>query len=167
MTTTDGVRAPRTARPDERTDTMNLPIEDVVELGQLCATYAVKLTQGDIDHVVEHLCTDDGTYSAFGETYSLEDWPALVAAAPKGLFLCGEPSLQVDGDEGTGEVPLLFIDQTNHHMRMGWYSDTYRRTSKGWRLATRKMSFLRRNGEIDAGNPHDPRRPTPTQVSPA
>ena len=84
---------------------MDLPIEDVVELGQLCATYAVKLTQGDIHYVIEHLCTDDGTYSAFGETYSLDDWPALVAAAPKGLFLCGEPALQLDGDEGTGEVP--------------------------------------------------------------
>ena len=80
---------------------------------------------------------------------------------PKGLFLCGEPALQLDGDEGTGEVPLLFIDQTNHRMRMGWYSDTYRRTADGWRLATRTMSFLRRSGDVDSGNPHDPRRPTP------
>ena len=82
---------------------MNLPIEDVIELSQLCATYAVKLTQGDIDYVIEHLCTDDGTYSAFGETYSLDDWPALVAAAPKGLFLCGEPALQLDG-AGIGAI---------------------------------------------------------------
>jgi len=85
-----------------------------------------------------------------------------VEAAPKGLFLTGEPSLQLDGDTGTGEVPLLFIDQTNHHMRMGWYSDTYRRTPKGWRLATRTMTFLRRSGKADSGNPHDPRRPMPT-----
>jgi hypothetical protein len=139
----------------------DLPTEDVVELGQLCAAYAVKLTQGDIDHVIEHLCTEDGTYSAFGETYSLADWPALVAAAPKGLFLCGEPALELDGDTGTGEVPLLFIDQTNHRMRIGWYSDTYRRTADGWRLATRRMTFLRRRGGVDSGNPHDPRRPTP------
>jgi hypothetical protein len=41
---------------------MDLPIEDVVELSQLSATYAVKLTQGDIHYVIEHLCTDDGTY---------------------------------------------------------------------------------------------------------
>ena len=136
--------------------------EDVVELGQLSATYAVKLTQGDIRYVIDNLCTADGTYSAFGETYSLEDWPALVEAAPKGLFLCGEPALQLEGDEGTGEVPLLFIDQTNHHMRMGWYSDSYQRRDDGWRLATRKMTFLRRTGGADAGNPHDPRRPKST-----
>ena len=84
-----------------------------------------------------------------------------MEAAPSGLFLCGEPALELNGDEATGEVPLLFIDQTNHHMRMGWYSDTYRRTDQGWRLATRTMTFLRRSGAADSGKPHDPRRPKP------
>jgi hypothetical protein len=135
--------------------------DDIVELSHLSATYASRMTQGDIAHVIEHLMTPDGTYSAFGEIYALEDWPALVAAAPKGLFLCGDPELEIDGDSGTGQVPLLFIDQTNHRMRMGWYSDTYRRTDDGWRLVTRSMTFLRRDGSIDSGNPHDPRRPKP------
>jgi len=139
--------------------------DDVVEIGHLCAAYAARMTQGDIQHVIEHLMTADGTYSAFGEVYGLEDWPALVAAAPKGLFLCGDPEIEVDGDTGTGTVPLLFIDQTTHHMRMGWYSDTYQRTADGWRLATRRMTFLRRTGEANSGNPHDPRRPTPTKGS--
>ena len=35
---------------------------------------------------------------------------------------------------GTGEQPLCFVDQTNHAMRIGWYTDTYRRTADGWRL---------------------------------
>lgn len=140
---------------------MKLPVDDVIELEQLCAAYAVKMTQGDIHHIMEHIFTTDGTYSAFGETYGLDDWPSLVEAAPKGLFLTGTPALDLDGDVGTGEVPLLFIDQSNHHMRMGWYTDTYRRTDDGWRLATRKMTFLRRRGGADSGNAHDPRRPTP------
>jgi hypothetical protein len=143
---------------------MDLTIEDAVELGQLSAVYALKMTQGDIHHIMERIFTPDGTYSAFGETYGLADWPALVEAAPKGLFLCGEPALEVNGDEGTGEVPLLFIDQTNHHMRMGWYSDTYVRTADGWKLRTRKMTFLRRHGGADSGKPHDPRRPKPTST---
>jgi hypothetical protein len=46
-------------------------------------------------------------------------------------------------------------------MRIGWYRDTYRRTPDGWRLATRAMTFLRRTGGADSGNPHDPRRPKP------
>ena len=143
---------------------MNVSVDDAVELGQLCATFALNMTKGDIHHIMENVFTADGTYSAFGETYGLSDWPELVAAAPKGLFLTGEPVLSVDGDSGSGEVPLLFIDQTNHHMRMGWYTDTYRRTEGGWRLATRRMTFLRRSGAADAGNPHDPRRPKPTSV---
>ncbi|MBV8690524.1 MAG: nuclear transport factor 2 family protein, partial [Actinobacteria bacterium] len=53
-------------------------------------------------------------------------------------------------------------DQTNHDMRIGWYTDTYRRTADGWRLATRRMTFLRRSGARDAGKAHDPTRPAPT-----
>jgi hypothetical protein len=50
-------------------------------------------------------------------------------------------------------------------MRIGWYTDTYRRTEKGWRLQTRFMTFLRRSGERDSGKAHDPRRPEPTSES--
>lgn len=137
-------------------------MDDAAELIHLCAVYALKMSQGDVHHIMEHVFTPDGSYSAFGDTYGLADWPRLVEAAPKGLFLTGAPVLDLDGDTGTGEVPLLFIDQTNHRMRMGWYSDTYRRTEAGWRLVTRKMTFLRRHGGADSGMPHDPNRPAPT-----
>lgn len=139
----------------------DLPVEDVVELNHLCATYAARMSKGDVDYVIENLMTEDGTYTAFGEEYQLEDWPELVAAAPSGLFLTGDPELHIDGDAATGTCPLLFVDQTNHRMRLGWYSDVYRRTDKGWRLHSRKTTFLRRSGGADSGNPHDPRRPKP------
>lgn len=139
----------------------DLPIDDVIEIGQLLAKYAVGMTRDDIGSVTE-VFTADGTYSAFGETYGLDDFPTLVAAAPKGLFLTGEPQLDLDGDSGTGMQPLCFIDQTNHDMRIGYYTDSYRRTPAGWRLATRSMTFLRRSGARDAGRAHDPRRPAPS-----
>ena len=88
-----------------------------------------------------------------------------MAAAPKGLFMTGTPVLELDGDEGTGEQTLCFVDQTNHDMRIGWYTDTYRRTPAGWRLRTRSMTFLRRSGTRDSGKAHDPRRPEPTAAS--
>ena len=47
-------------------------------------------------------------------------------------------------------------------MRIGWYTDTYRKTDDGWRLQTRSMTFLRRSGARDSGKEHDPRRPTPS-----
>ena len=137
-------------------------LADVIELQQVLARYAVGMTQDDIDAVVD-VFTPDGTYSAFGATYTLEDFPALVAAAPKGLFLTGTPVLDLDRQrgEGTGYQTLCFVDQTTHDMRIGWYTDTYRRTDAGWRLRTRAMTFLRRSGGRDSGKPHDPRRPLP------
>ena len=132
-----------------------------MEIEQLLARYAVGMTKDDIDAVMA-VFTPDGTYRAFGDTYTLADFPSLVAAAPKGLFMVGTPAIELDGDEGTGEQPLCFVDQTTHHMRIGWYTDTYRRTEGGWRLRTRQMTFLRKSGARDAGRPHDQTRPAPT-----
>ena len=137
--------------------------DDIIELEQTLARYAVGMTKGDIDSVVA-VFTPDGTYSAFGDTYALGDFPTLVAAAPQGLFLVGPPAVELDVEAGTGtgEQPLCFVDQTNHDMRIGWYTDTYLRTDEGWRLRTRSMTFLRRSGAKDSGRAHDPTRPAPT-----
>jgi hypothetical protein len=137
------------------------PVADVIELEQLLARYAVGMTKNDVDAVVA-VFTPDGTYSAFGDTYRLTDFPALVAAAPKGLFLVGPPAFELDGDAGRGEQPLCFVEQQSHDMRIGHYTDTYRRTADGWRLATRSMTFLRKSGARDSGRAHDPTRPQPT-----
>ena len=138
-------------------------LADVTELQQVLARYAVGMTQDDVEAVTD-VFTPDGSYSAFGETYALKDFPALVAAAPKGLFLTGTPVLELDRATGTGNghQTLCFVDQTTHDMRIGWYTDTYRRTDMGWRLHTRKMTFLRRSGARDSGKAHDTTRPTPT-----
>jgi hypothetical protein len=135
--------------------------EDIIELQQVLARYAVGMTRDDVEAVME-VFTPDGTYSAFGTTYALADFPALVAAAPKGLFLTGTPVLDLGGDTGTGYQTLCFVEQSTHHMRIGWYTDTYRKTEKGWRLQTRSMTFLRRNGARDSGKAHDPSRPMPS-----
>ena len=139
-------------------------LADIVEIEQLLARYAVGMTKNDVDAVID-VFTPDGTYSAFGDTYALADFPALVAAAPKGLFLTGEPAVELDGDTATGEQPLCFVGQTDHQMRIGWYTDTYRRTDRGWRLHTRSMTFLRRSGARDHGKPHDPKRPESTTTA--
>jgi SnoaL-like domain len=136
-------------------------IADIVEIEQLLARYAAGMTKDDVDAVMD-VFTPEGTYSAFGATYTLADFPALVRAAPKGLFLTGTPALELDRDAGTGVQPLCFVDQRSHTMRIGYYTDTYRRTPEGWRLHTRSMTFLRRSGSRDSGKPHDPTRPEPS-----
>ena len=137
------------------------PIDDVLELQALLARYALGMTKDDVESVME-VFTPDGTYSAFGDVYPLADFPALVAAAPKGLFMVGPPVLELDGDTGSGQQPLCFVEQKTHDMRIGWYTDTYRRTADGWRLQTRAMTFLRKSGAQDSGRPHDPTRPAPS-----
>ncbi len=62
--------------------------DDLLELQQLLARYAVKMTQNDVEGVVS-VFTPDGTYSAFGDAFPLDQFPDLVAAAPKGLFMTG------------------------------------------------------------------------------
>jgi hypothetical protein len=140
-----------------------VPAAEIIELEQVLARYAVGMTRDDVEAVME-VFTPDGTYSAFGETYALADFPTLVAAAPKGLFLTGTPAVDLDPEQGTGtgHQTLCFVDQTSHDMRIGWYTDTYRKTEQGWRLRTRQMTFLRRNGARDSGKAHDPARPLPS-----
>lgn len=136
--------------------------DDLAEIQQLLAKYAVTITQGDIDGLVT-VFTPDGTYSAFGETYALERFPALVDAAPKGLFLTGTALVTFDGDNpdgASGTQPLCFIEHSAHDLRIGYYNDTYLRTEDGWRLKTRAMTFIRRSGAHDHGKPHAIGRPT-------
>jgi hypothetical protein len=132
-----------------------LSTDDLMEIHQLLARYAVMMTTGDVEGVMA-VFTPDGTYSAFGDTFGLAEFPPLVAAAPKGLFLTGTALVDIgaDGLTATGTQPLCFIEHSAHDMRIGYYSDTYRRTADGWRLATRKMTFIRRSGEHDSGRPH-------------
>jgi hypothetical protein len=132
--------------------------DELVAIQQLLARYAVTITKGDIDGLLS-VFTPDGTYSAFGDTYPLDEFPALVEAAPKGLFLTGTPVIELDGDTATGTQPLCFVDHETHDMRIGYYNDTYRRTEDGWRLRTRAMTFIRRSGVHDSGRPHAFERP--------
>jgi len=136
-------------------------LSDIVEIEQLLARYAVHMTKDEIDAVIG-VFTPDGTYSAFGSVYGIHDFPRLVESAPKGLYLTGTPLLQLDGDTGSGCQPLCFVNQVTHEMRIGYYTDSYLRTGKGWRLRSRSMTFLRRSGARDSGRPHDPTRPEPT-----
>lgn len=127
--------------------------DEIVAINQLLARYAVTITQGDIDGLIG-VFTPDGTYSAFGDTFTLAEFPALVAAAPSGLFMTGTALVDIDGDTATGTQPLCFVEHSTHDMRIGYYNDTYAKTSDGWRLRTRKMTFIRRSGEHDSGRPH-------------
>ena len=135
------------------------PLEDVIEIQQLLARYAVGMTKDDVEAVME-VFTPDGTYSAFGDTYSLADFPTLVAAAPKGLFMVGPPALELDGDDRHGRAAAVLRrpDQPRHaHRLVHRHLPAHRATAGGCAPGT--MTFLRKSGARDSGRAHDPTRP--------
>ena len=134
-------------------------IADLVELHALCARYMAYTSQFVEDGWLD-VFTPDAEYNAFGTAYTLERFPALLAAAPRGQFIGNMPVVDFDaegdGDRATGMQHFVFIDQHTHDMRLGWYRDEYRRTPDGWRIHRRATTFMRKHGGFDSGVQHDP-----------
>jgi SnoaL-like domain len=129
---------------------------DLVELHQLCSRY-MRLTSQFIQDRWLEVFTADGEYNAFGTPYTLDRFPALLTAAPRGQFIGNMPVVEFDGDDAaTGEQHFVFVDQETHAMRLGWYRDEYARTPDGWRIRRRSTTFMRKHGGFDSGRQHDP-----------
>ncbi|MEX0665963.1 MAG: nuclear transport factor 2 family protein [Acidimicrobiia bacterium] len=139
-------------------------IADLVELHALCARYMLLASQFEEDRWLD-VFTPDGEYNAFGTAYTLERFPALLAAAPRGQFIGNMPVVELDDDSATGMQHFVFIDQHTHAMRLGWYRDEYRRTPDGWRIHRRATTFMRKHGGFDSGEPHDPLADAETEES--
>jgi hypothetical protein len=141
-------------------------IADLVEIHALCSNYMLLCSQFVKDRWLE-VFTRDTTYSAFGTVYTLERFPALLEAAPRGQFIGNMPVVELDGDRATGQQHFVFIDQASHAMRLGWYNDEYVRTPDGWRIAKRSTTFMRKHGGFDSGAAHDPLADGDAERSPA
>jgi hypothetical protein len=130
-------------------------VADLVALHALCARY-MSYTSRFVEDRWLDVFTADAEYNAFGTAFTLERFPALLEAAPRGQFIGNMPVVEIDGDRATGVQHFVFIDQSNHAMRLGWYNDEYRRTPDGWRIYRRSTTFMRKHGGVDSGRQHDP-----------
>jgi hypothetical protein len=131
-------------------------IADLIEIHELCSRYMMHASQYTESDWWNDIFTPDGVYHAFGAAYTLERFPALLAAAPRGQFIGNMPVVDFDGDRATGVQHYVFIDQKTHDMRLAWYKDEYVRTREGWRIHRRSTTFLRKHGGFDSGRQHDP-----------
>jgi hypothetical protein len=131
--------------------------DDLVDLQQLCALYMLLCSQFVEDRWLD-VFVPDAVYTAFGTPYTLDRFPALLAAAPRGQFIGNMPVVEftADGDSATGKQHFIFVDQQTHAMRLGWYNDEYVRTPDGWRIRSRSTTFMRKSGAFDSGIQHDP-----------
>ena len=130
-------------------------IADLLEIHALCSRYMLLCSQFVNDRWLE-VFTPYTTYHEFGSEYTLERFPALLEAAPRGQFIGNMPVVELDGERATGKQHFVFIDQATHAMRLGWYNDEYVRTPDGWRIAKRSTTFMRKHGGFDSGTAHDP-----------
>lgn len=130
-------------------------VSDLLDIHALCARY-MSYTSRSVEDRWLDVFTPDAEYKAFGTPYSLERFPALLDAAPRGQFIGNMPVVELDGDRATGMQHFVFIDQQTHDMRLGWYNDEYRRTGDGWRIHRRATTFMRKSGSFDSGRQHDP-----------
>jgi hypothetical protein len=130
-------------------------IHDLVEVHALCARYMAYTSQSMPANWLD-VFTADAEYTAFGTPYTLDRFPALLAAAPSGQFIGNMPVVDLDGDRAAGTQNFIFIDQKSHAMRLGWYRDEYVRTANGWRIRRRATTFMRKHGGFDSGRQHDP-----------
>jgi hypothetical protein len=129
--------------------------DDLVEIHALCARYMMYTSQFVEDRWLD-VFTPDVVYTAFGTPYSLDRFPALLEAAPRGQFIGNMPVVDLDGDRATGKQHFLFVAQATHDQRLGWYNDEYLRTADGWRIQRRSTTFMRKTGDFDGGVQHDP-----------
>jgi len=130
-------------------------VSDLVELHALCARYMAYTSRHVPDRWLD-VFTPDAEYSAFGTPYTLERFPELLAAAPRGQYIGNMPVVDFDGDHATGVQHFVFIDQKSHAMRLGFYRDEYVRRTDGWRIRRRATTFMRKHGGFDSGRQHDP-----------
>jgi len=95
---------------------------DLIEIQQLAARYMAFSARKEQERWLE-IFTPDGEYNAFGTPYGLADFPLLLKSAPPGQYIGNMPVVDFDGDHATGVQHYVFVDQTSHDMRLGWYND--------------------------------------------
>ncbi|MCB0955634.1 MAG: nuclear transport factor 2 family protein [Ilumatobacteraceae bacterium] len=79
-----------------------------------------------------------------GREAVLATWRASMAKYHRVVQLYLAPSYDVDGDRASGRVQLVeLVDEGDgrRSMLVGHYSDTYRRTPRGWRFVSRALTI--------------------------
>jgi hypothetical protein len=124
--------------------------EDHVAITQLLARYCLTLDHDDIDGWVECF-TPDASYEVFGRSWEGHDGlRKMMRGAPGGLHLGGPASIEMKGtDEASTMQNLLFVERASATMRRSVYTDSLRRTGRGWRIAHRRCQFIVADGLSD------------------
>ena len=135
-------------------------IADIIEIEQLLARYAIGMTQDDIEAVMD-VFTPDGTYSAFGATYTLARLPGPGGGRAEGPLPHRHPGRSSSTETpGPGTRRCASSSRPPTTCASAGTRDTYRRTEHGLAAADPGHDVpARAAAPATRARPHDPTRP--------
>jgi uncharacterized protein (TIGR02246 family) len=124
-------------------------VADMVEIQDVLARYTRLVDIGDVTSWLE-LFTDDCSYVVHGRTYEGKDGvkEMITLAEPNGVHLAASPVIRLQGDLATASQSFFAILADRKTMRIGWYEDDLSKKSGRWRIASRRVTFVRSDGSL-------------------
>lgn len=132
---------------EEYRDLDGSELADMIEIQDLFARYMHLLDIGDVGGYLS-VFSDDCQFVVHGRIYQgREGVREMVGlAAPDGIHLTASPVVRLDGDTATSHQTFFAIRADRQTTRIGWYDDELVRERGRWRLAVRRVTFIRSDG---------------------
>jgi hypothetical protein len=128
--------------------TPTLTDEDRWSIHDLHAAYVISLDLDDVEAVAA-LFLEDGTFETHHRVVvGAEGWRKMLRHAPKGMHLGGHAVVWPAEYGATARQQLVFVDTTDHSMRLAIYDDEIVRTDDGWRFRRRRCRFMGSDGAL-------------------
>lgn len=122
-------------------------LTDITEIRQLNARYNRLADEGDGPAYASSF-TEDAEFHIVGNRVyrGREEIASAAAATQVTVHVTTEPEIAIDGDSAQQRVRMLSIVRApdgsrNEFVASGWYIDTLKRTSEGWRYHRRRVEL--------------------------
>lgn len=121
-------------------------VPEILAIQKVLADYCLYLDDNDFESWAT-LFVPDAQVHAFGQIWDGRDEiVSRVSRAVHGLHMAGLPSIAVDGDRATSRQNFQFLAADGHVLRIGMYHDELVRVDGSWRIATRRIVFMKDEG---------------------
>lgn len=122
----------------------------------LQARYVIALDSGDVEAVAAQF-VDDAVFETHHHRFVGPDGiRKMLRHAPKGLHLGGHATVQAADFGAIGRQQLVFIDATDHTLRLALYDDEMVKIGDVWQFRRRLCQFMLADGSLNQ-NPPDVR----------
>ena len=128
--------------------TNQLSDEDRWAISDLQSRYVIGLDSDDAEMVAAQFVTGGVFETHDREFVAPEGIHKMLRYAPKGLHLGGQSTVQSADFGATGRQQLVFIDATDHSLRLALYDDEMVREGELWKFRRRLCQFVVKDGSL-------------------